>query len=97
MQAYCFAFKRCKLKEVGLPRQTFRFYRNLDLDFSFQFKECGYRVVAFPKLPVSQHEHRVWSELGEAERDELSRKNYRRFFDTWGDRPDLLISNQRQN
>ncbi len=94
MQAYCFAFKRARLREVGLPRPTFRFYRNLDLDFSFQFKAQGYRIVAYPELPVSQHEHRVWSELAEAERDELSRKNYGRFLDKWGDRPDLLTCNR---
>ena len=94
MQAYCFAFKRERLRQVGLPRQTFRFYRNLDLDYSFQFKAQGYRIVAYPELPVGQHEHRVWSELGEAERDELSRKNYGRFLDKWGDRADLLACNQ---
>ena len=94
MQAYCFAFRRSRLKEVGLPRQTFRFYRNLDLDFSFQFKAQGYRIVADAELPVAQHEHRVWSELAEAERDELSRKNYGRFLDRWGDRADLLACNR---
>ena len=96
MQAYCFAFKRDRLKTVGLPREVFRFYRNLDLDFSFQFKQCGYRIVANPDLPVSLHEHRVWSELAEAERDELSRKNYGRFLRKWGDRADLLVSNRAQ-
>ena len=94
MQAYCFAFRRERLNEVGLPRQTFRFYRNLDLDFSFQFKAQGYRIVADAALPVAQHEHRVWSELAEAERDELSRKNYGRFLDRWGDRADLLTCNR---
>ncbi len=94
MQAYCFAFRRERLNEVGLPRQTFRFYRNLDLDFSFQFKAQGYRIVADAELPVAQHEHRVWSELAEAERDELSRKNYGRFLDRWGDRADLLTCNR---
>ena len=94
MQAYCFAFKRSKLKEVGLTRETFRFYRNLDLDYSFHFKDKGYRIVADPSLPIQLHEHRVWTELAEGERDELSRKNYGRFLDKWGDRPDLLVSNQ---
>ena len=97
MQAYCFAFRRARLSEVGLPRQTFRFYRNLDLDYSFQFKAQGYRIVADPQLPVAQHEHRVWSELAEGERDELSRKNYGRFLDRWGDRADLLACNQKRN
>ena len=94
MQAYCFAFRRRRLKDVGLTRESFRFYRNLDLDYSFHFKDKGYRIVAEPGLPVRRHEHRVWSELAEGERDELSRKNYRRFLDKWGDRADLLVSNQ---
>ena len=96
MQAYCFAFRRTLLNEVGLPRQTFRFYRNLDLDFSFQFKAQGYRIIADPTMPVGQHEHRVWSELAEGERDELSRKNYGRFLARWGDRADLLTCNRSQ-
>ena len=94
MQAYCFAFRRSRLADVGLMRESFRFYRNLDLDYSFHFKEKGYRIVAKPELPVRLHEHRVWSELPEAERDELSRKNYRRFLDKWGDRADLLTSSR---
>ena len=94
MQAYCFAFRRKRLATVGLPRETFRFYRNLDIDFSFQFKAQGYRIVADPTLPVSRYEHRVWSELADAERDELSLKNYRRFLQKWGGREDLLVSNR---
>jgi cysteinyl-tRNA synthetase len=94
MQAYCFAFRRRRLGDVGLMRESYRFYRNLDLDYSFHFKDRGYRIVADPTLPVRLHEHRVWTALAEAERDELSRKNYRRFLDKWGDRDDLLVSNQ---
>ena len=97
MQAYCFAFRRRRLRDVGLMRQAYRFYRNLDLDYSFHFKDRGYRIVADPTLPVRLHEHRVWSELGEGERDELSRKNYRRFLDKWGDRADLLVSSRHND
>ena len=94
MQAYCFAFRRKNLREVGLMRESFRFYRNLDIDYSFHFKDKGKSIVADNSLPVVQHEHRVWSELAEAERDELSLKNYRRFLDKWGDRADLLVSSR---
>ena len=94
MQAYCFAFRRERLAKVGLMREAFRFYRNLDIDYSFHFKEQGYRIVADASLPIALHEHRVWSELPEGERDELSRKNYRRFLDKWRERPELLASNQ---
>ena len=94
MQAYCFAFRREDLKKVGLMRESFRFYRNLDIDYSFHFKEQGKRIVADQSLPVVQHEHRVWNELAEAERDELSLKNYRRFLEKWGERADLLVSSR---
>ena len=91
MQAYCFAFRREHLKTVGFMRESFRFYRNLDLDFSFHFKDKGYTIFANPSLPVKQHEHRVWSALAEGVREELSRKNYGRFLRKWGNRADLLM------
>ena len=94
IQAYCFAFRRSRLRDVGLVRESFRFYRNLDLDTSFHFKDAGYKIVAMPSLPVQRHVHRVWTELSDGERDELSRKNYRRFLDKWGHREDLLVVNQ---
>lgn len=92
MQAYCFAFKRKLLADVGLMRESFRFYRNLDLDYSFHFKNKGYRIVADPTLPLHRHKHRIWTSLSNTERDELSRKNYRRFLDKWGHRTDLLVA-----
>ena len=96
MQSYCFAFRRRRLEDVGLMRESFRFYRNLDLDYSFHFKDRGYRVVADPTLPVVRHEHRVWSALPEGERDTMSRKNYGRFLDKWAGRTDLLVVNQKR-
>ena len=94
MQAYCIAIRRSLFQQVGLMRETFRFYRNLDLDFSFQVKAQGFRVVTDGSLPLTRHEHRQWSALGEAERDQLSLKNFKRFLEKWGDRPDLLVSNR---
>ena len=92
MQAYCLAFRRADLPIVGLMRETFRFYRNLDLDFSFQFKDKGFKVVADNTLPILLHEHRGWTALAEQERDDLSRKNYGRFLNKWRDRKDLLVN-----
>ena len=94
MQAYCFAFRRHLLRDVGLMRESFRFYRNLDIDYSFHFKDRGHTIWAETAIPVRRHEHRVWSALAEGERDELSRKNYGRFLDKWGDRMDLLVSSR---
>ena len=93
MQGYCFAFRRELLSETGLLRECFRFYRNLDLDFSFQFRDLGYRIRADGDLPLVRHEHRQWANLGEEERDQLSRRNFRHFFKRWGNRKDLLVSN----
>ena len=92
MQAYCMAFRREAVRRVGLMHEGFRFYRNLDIDYCFQFKEKGYRIVADSGLAVTRHEHRQWTELDEGQRDELSRKNFGRFLRRWGNRPDLLIS-----
>ena len=92
MQAYCFAIPRTYLKRAGLLPETFRFYRNLDIQYSFQFKDQGLQVVADPTLPVTRHVHRTWSDMGEEEREKLSQLNFRRFLKQWGERTDLLVS-----
>ena len=92
MQAYCFAFRRDLLARVGLMRECFRFYRNLDLDYSFQFRNLGYRIIADGSIPLIRHEHRQWSALGDDERGQLSKKNFKHFFKRWGHRHDLLVS-----
>jgi cysteinyl-tRNA synthetase len=92
MQAYCMAFRREAVNTVGLMRECFRFYRNLDIDYCFQFKDNGYRILADGTLPMVRHEHRQWTELEENQRDELSRKNFGRFLKRWGNRPDLLVA-----
>ena len=92
MQGYCFAIRRQDVARVGLMRESFRYYRNLDLDFSFQFKEKGFSIIADHTLPMELHEHRGWTALSEGERDELSKKNYGRFLKKWRNRTDLLIS-----
>ena len=92
MQAYCLAIRRNLIREVGMMRECFRFYRNLDLDFSFQIKDKGYRILACDNLPVVRHEHRQWAALAEPQRDELSAKNFKRFLKRWGDRTDLLMA-----
>ena len=92
MQAYCMAFRREAVNTVGLMRECFRFYRNLDIDYCFQFKDKGYRILADSTLPMVRHEHRQWTELEENQRDELSRKNFGRFLKRWGNRPDLLVT-----
>jgi glycosyltransferase involved in cell wall biosynthesis len=90
MQAYCIALRRNILSHVGLMRESFRFYRNLDIDYSFQVKNRGYSIFADKRFPLIRHDHRQWNALEEEEREKLSRINFKRFFKRWGSRTDLL-------
>ena len=90
MQAYCFAFRRDLIEDVGLMRDSFRFYRNLDLEFSFQFLNSNYGIKTLPNMPMVRHEHRIWTNLTEDIRDRLSNDNFRRFHKKWGHRADLV-------
>ena len=92
IQAYCFAIRRALVPEVELMRESFRFYRNLDLEYSFCFLDRGYRLMALSSLPLQRHEHRIWTSLSEEEREELSMVNFRRFLKRWGRRQELLVS-----
>lgn len=91
VEAYCMALRREALQAVRGFDRRFRFYRNADLDLSFAVRDAGWRAVRTPELPLRRHEHRGWSSLPEAERDRLSRRNFYRFLDHWGERRDLLL------
>jgi hypothetical protein len=92
---YCLAVRREALAETGGFDPRFRFYRNADLDLSFAIRDRGWRALATGELPLRRHEHRGWTALPEAERDRLSRRNFYRFLDHWGRRPDLLLARDR--
>ena len=94
IQSYCFAFRRKSLQKVGLMRETFRFYRHLDLDYSFQFKSKGYKVIEIPNLPIIRHEHRIWKSLPHHQREKLSQANYKKFLEKWQKHPQLLEVNR---
>jgi cysteinyl-tRNA synthetase len=91
VEAYCIAVRREVLRDEGLFDHRFRFYRNADLDFSFQARAAGWHAIAVADLPLRQHEHRGWTSLPAEERDRLSRRNFYRFLKHWGKRPDLLL------
>lgn len=91
VEGYCLAVRRDALRQVGGFDRRFRFYRNADLDFSFAVRDAGWRAVRTTPLPFQRHEHRGWTSLPDDERDRLSRRNFYRFLDRWGDRPDLLL------
>ena len=91
IEGYCMAIHREALRTVGGFDRRFRFYRNADLDFSFAVRDAGWRAVRTEPLPLTRHEHRGYTSLPDAERDRLSRRNFYRFLDHWGDRRDLLL------
>jgi hypothetical protein len=91
VEAYCLAIRREALRAVGGFDRRFRYYRNADLDFSFSVRDAGWTVVRTDPLPLDRHEHRGWTALPDDERDRLSKRNFYRFLDRWGDRPDLLL------
>jgi len=92
VEAYCLAIRRDALRAVGGFDRRFRYYRNADLDFSFSVRDAGWTAVRTDPLPLEHHEHRGWTALPDAERDRLSKRNFYRFLDRWGDRPDLLLN-----
>ena len=96
VEGYCVAIRREALRAVGGFDRRFRFYRNADLDFSFAVRDAGWRAVRTDPLPLRQHEHRGYTSLPEGERDRLSKRNFYRFLDHWGDRPDLLLQRRER-
>jgi GT2 family glycosyltransferase len=94
VQAYCLAIRREALQQVRGFDRRFRFYRNADLDLSFAVRAAGWRAIATEPLPLVRHAHRGWAALPDEERDRLSKRNFYRFLDHWGGRPDLLLANR---
>jgi cysteinyl-tRNA synthetase len=93
LEGYLIAFRRELLVRGVAFDPAFSFYRNADLDFSFQVKALGLRVTVTP-VPVVRHEHRVWNATPPEERERLSRRNFGRFLRRWRDRWDLLVEGQ---
>ncbi len=92
VEGYLMAFRREILRESGLLDEKFRFYRHLDLDFSFAVRSRGYRAVVDAELPVIRHEHVEWERTPPEERERLSKRNFYRFLHKWGERKDLILS-----
>ena len=91
VEGYLMAFRRDVLREVGFLDEKYRFYRHLDLDFSFAVRSRGYRAVIDQGLPLVRHEHVEWSSTPPEERERLSKRNFYRFLRKWGERRDLLV------
>lgn len=90
VEGYFMAMRRADLGRTGLFDPKFKWYRNADIDFSFQVRAAGFRTIVDPALPLVRHEHRLWETTPEGERDEMSRKNFFRFREHWSDRSELF-------
>jgi cysteinyl-tRNA synthetase len=95
VEGYLMAFRRSLLREVGLMDEKFRFYRHLDLDYSFTFRELGYHNRIVTGLPLRRHAHSDWERTPPEERDRLSKRNFYRFLKKHGHRQDLLLAQSR--
>lgn len=95
VEGYLMAFRRELLSEMGWIDEHFRFYRLVDIHYSFFFKTGGYRVVAAPALEslLIKHPHREWFSLSEEERATKSKKNYDIFRARWHHGESLLVAN----
>lgn len=86
----CMAFRRKLLKKVGLFDEGYRFPYYMDIDFNFAVRNSGTKVVVTPDLPVTCYPVLQYADLSDAERTRLTKRNFYRFLEKWGDREDLL-------
>ncbi len=92
LEGYLIATRRGLLSK-GLFSEKFKWYRNADLDLSFQIRSEGLKAMVV-SVPVRKHVHRGWEALDEAERAKRSKRNHYLFFDRWKGRHDLLLSHR---
>jgi cysteinyl-tRNA synthetase len=94
VEGYLIALRREVLQHGVAFEPKFRFYRAADIDFSFQVKDLGLRVVRVG-VPVTRHQHRRWATTSAPDQARLSKRNFYRFLDRFRGRTDLLVSGGR--
>lgn len=87
----CLAFRRKLLRKIGLFDEGYRFPFYMDIDFNFAARASGVRAIIARDLPLVRHPARVEVALSDAERSRLTKRNFYRFLEKWGDREDLLL------
>jgi cysteinyl-tRNA synthetase len=93
IEGYVMAFRRQDYAARGPLDERFRFYRNLDIWWSLVLRDEGPgappRRAAAVDIPATRHEHRGWASLPDDERERLSKRNFYRIIDRFGQRRDL--------
>ena len=79
---YLLSLRRSDLGRVGEMDPGFRYYRNLDLDFSRQVAAVGLELRTY-SAAVERHPHRLWDSTSPEDRERLSRRNFNRMLDRW--------------
>lgn len=85
------AFKRFLLRDAGLFDERFRFPGYMDIDFSFALRDQGYSAVLTKNLSFINHADTQDTHLADAERSRLTKRNFYRYLEKWGNREDLLL------
>jgi cysteinyl-tRNA synthetase len=95
IEGYLLAFRRELLSQVFPIDEKFRFYRLMDVYFSFFFKSGGYEVIVLPEVArrLEKHPHREWFNLSEEERQTKSKKNFDILKARWHHGQSLLVAN----
>ena len=96
---YLMAFRRTDAAARMPIDEAFRFYRNLDIWWSFELRDAGpgappRKAMVVPGLPLVRHEHRGWTALEPAERERLSKRNFYRLLDRFRDRDDFAVEGE---
>ena len=91
VDGFCMAFRRTLLKQAGLFDERYRFPQYMDVDFSFAIRETGAHAVRTPYLPIMCHGGQLNSGMSDAECTRLTKRNFYRYLQKWGDRDDLLL------
>lgn len=91
IEGRCIAFRRSLLKRTGLFDERYRQPYFMDIDFSFAVRDQGVRAVAIPQLPLIAHTDTQEVGISDAERSRLTKRNFYRYLEKWGDRDDLLL------
>lgn len=93
----CMAFRRSLLKQTGLFDEGYRFPTYMDIDFNFAIRDSGVQAVIAQGLPLTRHPIPANVNLSDAERTRLTKRNFYRFLEKWGDREDLLLESEAED
>ncbi|MDQ6659467.1 MAG: glycosyltransferase [Chloroflexota bacterium] len=94
VEGLCMAFRRSLLKQTGLFDEQYRYPYYMDVDFNFAVRDSGVSAVVTPDLPATCFPMLPNTSTPDAERTRLTKRNFYRFLDKWGDRDDLLIDQE---